>query len=190
LVKVILRDSGEIVYLGSSAALSQDIAAWRETDCRDHAEKEWRRFGTSSGGVQIRQQCLNCGYVLGNPRKRQDGDDDIPEVDKAARDIFDKQRSEAYEDILQKHARLQFNKQNEWFREHAEYLQSDEWRLRRRLVLQRASGRCEGCGLNDATQVHHLKYDNWKAEFLFELVAICDSCHDRLHKPILADGEE
>jgi len=61
------------------------------------------------------------------------------------------------------------------------YLRSDHWQDTRRRVLQRANGFCEGCWQRRATQVHHLTYAHRGAEFLWELVAICDPCHARLH---------
>lgn len=64
---------------------------------------------------------------------------------------------------------------------YSEYLKSPAWRDRRVLVLNRAHGKCEGCGLADATQVHHLTYERVGKEMLFDLVAICDACHSALH---------
>ena len=64
---------------------------------------------------------------------------------------------------------------------YVDYLRSDHWQDTRRRVLQRASGFCEGCQQRRATQVHHLTYTHVGAEFLWELVAICDACHSRLH---------
>jgi 5-methylcytosine-specific restriction endonuclease McrA len=61
------------------------------------------------------------------------------------------------------------------------YLQSREWRERRRLVLQRARGFCERCRKAQATQVHHLTYEHVGNEFLKELVAVCCRCHKRFH---------
>jgi hypothetical protein len=29
--------------------------------------------------------------------------------------------------------------------------------------------------------VHHLNYDHWKDELLFELVALCFDCHRKVH---------
>lgn len=69
----------------------------------------------------------------------------------------------------------------EWPALYAGYLKSEEWALRRDLVLQRAGGRCEGCRLKAASEVHHLTYEHVTHEFLFELVALCDGCHDRIH---------
>ncbi|MGI8399864.1 hypothetical protein ACRYWZ_26180 [Agrobacterium deltaense] len=49
-------------------------------------------------------------------------------------------------------------------------------------MFKRSGGMCEGCGLAEAKQVHHLTYKHVGCEFLFELVAICDGCHERLHQ--------
>src|SRR5439155_22697334 len=61
------------------------------------------------------------------------------------------------------------------------YLESKEWQDKRERVLKRANGQCEGCGAKAATQAHHLTYAHVFNEFLFELVAVCDDCHQRLH---------
>jgi 5-methylcytosine-specific restriction endonuclease McrA len=63
-----------------------------------------------------------------------------------------------------------------------EYLQTDAWQERRRLVLRRAGGICEGCRKARAVEVHHLTYQHIGHEFLWELVAICRACHERYHE--------
>jgi hypothetical protein len=70
---------------------------------------------------------------------------------------------------------------SDWPRLYADYLKSEEWALRRDLVMQRAGGLCEGCRLKTASEVHHLTYEHATQEFLFDLVALCGDCHDRLH---------
>jgi len=65
---------------------------------------------------------------------------------------------------------------------YSEYLQTDAWKERRQLVLQRAGGLCEGCRQEPASEVHHLTYDHIGSEFLWELVAICRWCHARYHE--------
>lgn len=47
--------------------------------------------------------------------------------------------------------------------------------------MQRAAHVCEGCRTARATEVHHLTYEHCGDEFLWELVAICRSCHERYH---------
>ncbi len=69
-----------------------------------------------------------------------------------------------------------------WPELYRDYLRSQEWALRRAKVLRRADHRCEGCGDNPAVEVHHLTYANVTREFLFELVALCADCHDRIHE--------
>ena len=62
------------------------------------------------------------------------------------------------------------------------YLASAEWEAKRQLILKRADGMCEGCGLAKATDVHHKTYEHRYEEFLFELVALCHACHVRVHE--------
>jgi 5-methylcytosine-specific restriction endonuclease McrA len=63
------------------------------------------------------------------------------------------------------------------------YLQSDDWKAKRGKVLERCDGLCEGCREAPATQVHHLTYNHVGDELLYELVGICDACHERVHEP-------
>lgn len=80
----------------------------------------------------------------------------------------------------------QREEQNEiWWQRYNVYLQSPEWRKRRRLVFKRCGGFCEGCGLHPATQVHHLTYEHMGNEFLWELRGICSVCHMRIHDEAL-----
>lgn len=66
--------------------------------------------------------------------------------------------------------------------EYNRYLSSSEWAAKRQLVFKRAGGVCEGCGLAKATDVHHVTYEHRYDEFLFELLALCHSCHLRVHE--------
>jgi 5-methylcytosine-specific restriction endonuclease McrA len=79
-----------------------------------------------------------------------------------------------------------------WRSAYEKYLQTPTWLEKRRLVMRRARSLCEGCGVLNAIQVHHLSYPRgvvpgspeWiKAEKLFDLVALCRSCHEDMHPP-------
>ena len=50
-------------------------------------------------------------------------------------------------------------------------------RRQRMVVLGDQAGQ-----LIEQTQCHHLTYENVGEEFLFELVALCSDCHERLHQ--------
>lgn len=84
----------------------------------------------------------------------------------------------------------QEQEQREWWEAYNRYLESPEWREKRELVLLRAHHQCEGCARFQARQVHHLRYprncfpgsEEWiLKEKLFDLVAICDRCHEDVH---------
>jgi hypothetical protein len=61
------------------------------------------------------------------------------------------------------------------------YMSSPEWTDKRKAVLRRAHGICEGCGRRPAIQAHHLTYQRFGREMLFDLVAVCLECHALIH---------
>lgn len=86
-------------------------------------------------------------------------------------------RSRRDAEIQQRRAVLE----REWQLKYEAYRRSPQWQELRRLVFQRAGGLCEGCGKQQAAQVHHLSYEHMGCEFLWELRAVCRSCHRRVH---------
>ena len=67
--------------------------------------------------------------------------------------------------------------------EHRLYLKTPEWMAKREAIIKRSGHHCEGCGiyLGEKGQVHHKHYDNWKDEFLFDLIYLCSDCHTKVH---------
>ena len=65
---------------------------------------------------------------------------------------------------------------------YTDYLRTDAWRAKRAQALKRDSNLCQGCRERPATQVHHLSHAHVGDELLFELVSICDVCHERAHR--------
>ena len=61
------------------------------------------------------------------------------------------------------------------------YLCSEEWWALRRRVMERAKDTCERCKQKAADNVHHLTYIRKYQEELCDLLAVCTSCHDRIH---------
>lgn len=63
------------------------------------------------------------------------------------------------------------------------YLQSDEWKRKRYLALERDNWQCVYCGAR-ATQVHHKRYANRNIgkEPIKWLVSICKTCHEQKHR--------
>lgn len=71
-----------------------------------------------------------------------------------------------------------------------EYMQSPVWLEKRRRVMERCRGMCEGCGVRRAVEVHHLRYPRgympgsgqWTVrEKLYDLVGLCGRCHREVH---------
>jgi hypothetical protein len=71
---------------------------------------------------------------------------------------------------------------SEFFLWYSEYLLTPEWRAKREKVMARCKGVCEGCSVRPASQVHHLSYAHVGNEFLWELVGICNECHNQVHE--------
>jgi 5-methylcytosine-specific restriction endonuclease McrA len=69
----------------------------------------------------------------------------------------------------------------EWFARYDAYLRTPAWMEKRTAVMRRDNGVCQACLAAPATQVHHLSYKHVFREPLFDLVSICDRCHDALH---------
>ncbi len=188
MARVVLKDTGQVVLLASTPEYQAEIAAWRAAECTEHKPIVCR-VPIANGGKQVRPQCQVCGKLVGNSQKHSSDDDKYPMYQDHLAADYERRRENEYNQILQKHARLQVDKESSFFHEYNDYLKSDVWRAKRERVLKRAQGICEGCGIQPASQVHHLTYEHKMEEFLFELVAVCDTCHDRLHAPKTAGPE-
>jgi hypothetical protein len=62
------------------------------------------------------------------------------------------------------------------------YLNSPEWKARRKAVLERCGGVCERCRKYLVDEVHHLTYAHVFNEPLEDLQGLCKPCHALLHK--------
>ena len=63
-----------------------------------------------------------------------------------------------------------------------EYLQSDDWKERRKELLEEADYVCVECG-DKATILHHLNYKNLGSEELeVDVIAVCHKCHVEIHE--------
>jgi hypothetical protein len=127
------------------------------------------------GNTRFQHQCLACGSSVGNfiavaEVVRMTPIDRVPMWDSTLEQAGERAESDA--------------RSQEWDQKRAayqEYLKSQAWKEKRALIHRRAKGVCEGCGQATPTQVHHLTYEHVGREFLWELVAVCDACHELAH---------
>ena len=63
-----------------------------------------------------------------------------------------------------------------------EYLDSPQWRAKRRWALRRLGRKCSVCGSRDRLHVHHKTYKNLFREKLEDLQILCAGCHANTHE--------
>lgn len=144
----------------------------------------WTQVGSDGRPIMartLRFQCPDCGCLFGSSAPHHMARRDTPEIDLAKLLFHIEQRDRFYALRRERLATEAEQRREQWRQEHSEYLRGEEWRFKRSLVMKRANWICEGCGFNRATQVHHLTYDHHGNEFLWELAAVCDDCHNRVH---------
>lgn len=143
-----------------------------------------RRRVLSHGVATYVVQCLGCGRQIRSVKK--DSYEvrmlaDLQPFDDTLRQSWQDQQRRFYEARAEARINDQATKQSEWWIQYNAYLNTTAWRLKRQAVLTRANNWCEGCAGRPATDVHHKTYDHMGNELLFELVAVCKTCHHILH---------
>jgi hypothetical protein len=179
-MKVVDGDTGKSFSLDHTDELSNDLRTFYEAQCA-HTKTSVRRRPYGGGAIHFCQQCLECGRSIGTALKKTKELENSPFWDVTAEQIYTDHREATRLAVIQKHVRIQRDRLDGFKREYEKYLKTEAWALRRAMVLNRAAGICEGCLGRKATQVHHKTYAHIQDEFMFELIAVCDECHQRLH---------
>lgn len=153
-----------------------NIAAMNATpaECQ-HEKTEVRERQIRGGSVQQIRQCMRCGESVGTPVKQLGR---AKPFDEELRSDYRTMQQTLRDDARRKES-------NAWWARYHDHINSDDWRQMREKVLRRDGYVCRGCLEAKATEVHHVSYANFGAEFAFELLALCRPCHKRYH----ADGD-
>lgn len=138
-----------------------------------------------NGSKAVKQICLTCGSQQGSFKISTFSSEQLqsfhPITTQGISDIatcyYEKRKTQREEKHQKEHNAFT----RAWWEWYHHYLQSPVWKRKHDSVLSRAGGMCEACGYEHATQVHHLTYTNVGKEPLFDLVAVCEECHDVLH---------
>lgn len=145
----------------------------------------WSNLGTDGKPLvtrQLRHQCNDCGRLLPNALPHSMADRSTPQIDAEALRRWIAHDREQWDRGRIDRQKFEQQRQEEWRMNYVDYLQTERWHEKRRLVFRRSGGLCEGCGEAKATQVHHLTYDHLGNELLWELAAVCKECHERVHE--------
>lgn len=168
-------------------ATVEEIQSYHEASaykCR-HEHDELRDYQTSNGGWQRKRQCLKCGGSTSQPQSRNK-DQAVPLWDNELRARWEAACTEIQSAIETELVDRTNNTEFKGYWLYEDYLKSQEWKKRSKLVMQRDGGTCQACLERRADHVHHHTYDHIFSEFLFELVAVCSECHSGLHSKKIA----
>lgn len=160
-----------------SREISAEVA--RQRHC-DHLRREPRVALQSDGKPFYRIQCPDCGQKLSNQLPHSS----IPNRERCPQwneELYQSRLREGVDAYGQCREAAIARRKAEWRAVYRRYLASADWQSVRQRVLRRAGGICEGCLEAPAREVHHRTYAHVGDELLFELVAICRPCHERLH---------
>lgn len=146
----------------------------------NHPTTELRLQTYSNKTTHVVRQCLTCGSAATGIKKQELTGQQLAALPPFDPGIWQRYQMQHREQAQDRARRDRESKRAEFFEWYDQYLKTPDWRTRRQMVLQRSKGLCEGCGAQKATQVHHTTYDHVGAEFLWELRAICEECHDRI----------
>jgi hypothetical protein len=137
----------------------------------------------SNDTIHKRNFCTNC-YKIFKAQKKIPGERlfylDKYRTEKARefytnyRTSFSKRKCEIFE---KKHQLMRFN----WEHKYQTYINSNEWKQKRKIILIRDKYICQICKINGAVQVHHLTYKRLGNEQLFDLISVCLDCHNKEH---------
>lgn len=140
----------------------------------------------SNLSVQYGNQCQTCGTWNAVKKKSLMPQEmlNAPDFDDSISIAYFEKRQEEYRkdfsaSVIDRMVELR-EKNAKWWADYNEYLRSDKWRDKRARVLERDARICQACLKRSATQVHHKTYDHVFDEPLFDLISICDVCHDAL----------
>ena len=175
---------GRSVKVGYHPHVAARYETWIEEACK-HEKTSIIAKRDKLGRIGYYERCNSCGCAFTSAMKHSDAHargvstishDEI----EAIADRYCQARRDGYDRIT---ATVIDQVQQQNRADYDAYLRSPEWRSLRKRIYKRASGLCEGCLLRPATQTHHLTYAHKGNEFAWELVAICDACHDRISEP-------
>jgi hypothetical protein len=166
--------------------MQNDYEAHQQKYHCSHPTSELRKRTLKNKSISYVYQCLTCGKAISRGISKKTA---LTNNNNIEPQPFNEELKANWENTRNKEAEIIFGRDDnqrelrrlEFWRCYDEYLKTPNWLKKRSLVLERSTGVCEGCGNKSAEEVHHLTYRHIGDEFLFELVALCKTCHKRLH---------
>lgn len=142
----------------------------------DHRNAFICRRIKKNNSISFGRQCPDCNNWREVPSASLDEltKQSLPKYDESLQQRLDAKRRSDYQ-------AKEKSKNDAWFAKYNAYLQTDSWKERRRKVLFRDKYLCQACLYQRAAHVHHLTYERVFNEPLFDLIAVCEPCHESIH---------
>ncbi|MCT3845067.1 HNH endonuclease [Elizabethkingia anophelis] len=152
----------------------------RFDDCCENPDQIIVNDASFFPNFRLYKQCRNCGGAKRNfPLKYTDdievrGEFDLEYFERWRNKVsFDKKI--VYESVS--HSNYLSSPLGKYHR----YLESPEWKAKRKIVFERDENICQECKKKPAFHVHHLTYQNIFNEKLEDLISVCTQCHSMIH---------
>jgi hypothetical protein len=156
--------------------------------CIEQCQQPELRYRVTSGSQYYAYQCLTCGRECGRAKKTSAEVSRLVErtlFDETIQPRYREWRKVQYQEqraaVREQRAAVQEQDSREWHERYDAYRQTATWQNVRRKVLERDARLCQACRNAEATQVHHLTYERVFNEALFDLVSVCQKCHETIH---------
>jgi len=156
---------------------------YRDKYCCKNSRIVYVKRELSNGTFHHKVGCLNCKQTFGGSIKKSviPIHETIYQVPLAKYEEYElwrnKLRDEITAFVIDKFEQLKIH----WRKNYEDYLNSNVWKLKRLTILQRDKFVCQECLKSRATSVHHITYANLGDEKDYELVSLCQPCHDNIH---------
>lgn len=175
--------TGEFIteeYSQGKLIICPDCYSFKYSYC-EHKQSVLIKYEVNNS-YRVRNMCSACHILHGNFIKQAELNlTAIKTIDKTKYDQWLSEQSEKYQKRFNYYYQIsQERKKKEWFDKHNKYLTSMEWTEKRDEVLRRDEYLCQACLKRKATQVHHVSYRHWQNEPLYELISVCESCHESI----------
>jgi hypothetical protein len=128
------------------------------------------KYVMANNVITIREQCSECGNLSSLNFKRA-----LFDLDKL--NFMDLEKRQNYK---QKRILISEQKKENPKYYNEVYLKSHEWKIKRKLILQRDNNVCRCC-CGSASEVHHIDYHTVMKEDFNSLISVCRSCHEKIH---------
>ena len=162
-------------------------------NCLGEHEWDYRYHISEKGRISLFCQCSYCGKRHGSGSSLKH--DTVPNLKEKIKlgqikqydlDLLN-EKSATFDKYLiyreKKHAEIKTAESITKKENYKIYIGSDKWKAIRLKVLKRDNNVCQACLEAPANDVHHLTYDNFGDELMYELISVCRDCHfNRIHK--------